>query len=213
MASATAAQIPVCPPFADGRRLRVVALNGSLRRRSHNRRLLHAARRLVPVDCEFEIWSKLAELPPYNEDVDGHEPPRPVRLLRAELARADAVLIATPEYNASIPGALKNAIDWASRPYPNSALTKKPAAVVGASTGLFGAVWAQAELRKVLRTVGANVVERELAVASADDAFREDGSLRDERLAAALAEIVGELLGGVPCRARLASNDKGTNHG
>ncbi len=105
-----------------------------------------------------------------------------------------AVLIATPEYNGSIPGALKNALDWASRPFPDNCLRGKPVAVVGASTGLFGAVWAQAELRKVLKTIGASVLETDLPVATAHDAFTADGRLREPRLAMTLCGIVGELV-------------------
>ena len=103
-------------------------------------------------------------------------------------------LIATPEYNHSIPGQLKNALDWASRPFPDNAVRDKPVAVVGASTGLFGAVWAQAELRKVLGAAGAHVIDEELPVPSAHEAFDADGSLRDPSLRAALADLLEELL-------------------
>ncbi len=108
--------------------------------------------------------------------------------------RADAVLISTPEYNHSIPGALKNALDWASRPFAHNALRGKPVAVVGASTGLFGAVWAQAETRKVLKAIGAEVVERELPLGSADSAFDDEGRLLDPDVGAELRSIVAELV-------------------
>jgi chromate reductase, NAD(P)H dehydrogenase (quinone) len=98
-----------------------------------------------------------------------------VRALREEIGAADAVLISTPEYNASVPGHLKNALEWSSRPFPDNALRGKPVAVVGASTGLFGAVWAQAELRKVLGSIGARVVDEELPVGQAHEAFTPDG--------------------------------------
>src|SRR5215210_1899901 len=98
-------------------------------------------------------------------------------LLRAAIAEADAVLIATPEYNYSIPGVLKNAIDWASRPSASAVMRNKPAAVVGASTGMFGAVWSQAETRKSLAGAGARVIDRELPVAEAHSAFDEAGRL------------------------------------
>ncbi len=120
--------------------------------------------------------------------------PPPVAQLRSEIARADAVLIATPEYNASVPGALKNALDWASRPYAENVLRDKPVAVIGASPGLFGAVWAQADLRRILKTIGARVEERDLPIAQAHEAFTADGRLRDPRLAAALSSIVGDLV-------------------
>jgi chromate reductase len=114
--------------------------------------------------------------------------------LRADIAAADALLFATPEYNSSIPGGLKNALDWASRPYATNVLRHKPAAVVGASTGFFGAVWAQAELRRVLETCGARVLDRQLPLARAFEAFAPDGSLADPALAAALRDILVELL-------------------
>ena len=105
------------------------------------------------------------------------------------------MLVATPEYNHSIPGQLKNALDWMSRPLADSPLRNKPAAVVGATTGLFGAVWAQAEARKVLSAIGARVIDRELPVGMADDAFTPDGSLVDEDLSLALGGILAELAG------------------
>jgi chromate reductase, NAD(P)H dehydrogenase (quinone) len=118
-----------------------LGLCGSLRRDSYNRRLLEAAAAGLPRGVTFEVYEGLADVPPYNEDCDEDDSvPEAVRALREEIAAADAVLIATPEYNASVPGHLKNALDWASRPFPDNALRGKPVAVVGASTGLFGAV-------------------------------------------------------------------------
>jgi chromate reductase len=175
--------------------MRVLGLSGSLRRDSHNRALLRAAAAELPPGVRLDVWDRIAELPAYDEDLDGAETaPEPVRALREAIASADAVLVATPEYNASLPGALKNALDWASRPHATNPLRDKPAAVIGASTGLFGAVWAQAEARKVLATIGARVLDRELPVGQADDAFEADGSLRDPELRAALAGLVGELV-------------------
>jgi len=106
---------------------------------------------------------------------------------------ADALLIATPEYNSSLPGVLKNAIDWASRPFPDNVLRHKPCVVIGASTGLFGAVWAQAEVRKALKASGAHVLESELPVGLADGAFTEDGALADPDLSSRLADVVSDL--------------------
>ncbi len=140
------------------------------------------------------VWHGLAEIPAYNEDVDVMPSPSPVAALRDEIERADAMLIATPEYNASIPGALKNALDWASRPYAANVLRHKRVAVIGASTGLFGAAWAQADLRKVLTTMGASVLDAELSVAAAHAAFTAEGRLREPELARALRRIVDELL-------------------
>lgn len=174
--------------------MRVLGLSGSLRRDSHNRALLRAAAAELPPGARLDVWDRIAELPAYDEDLDGLQvAPEPVRDLRDAIAAADAVLIATPEYNASLPGALKNALDWASRPHATNPLKGKPVAVIGASTGLFGAVWAQAEARKVLSTIGARVLERELPVGLAHEAFDGDGALRDPGLRAALGEIVAEL--------------------
>jgi chromate reductase len=175
--------------------MRVLGLSGSLRRGSHNRALLRAAAALLPPGAELVEWDRVAELPAYDEDVDGAPAPtpEPVRALREAIADADAVLIATPEYNHSLPGGLKNALDWASRPHATNPLRGKPAAVVGASTGLFGAVWAQAEARKVLTAIGARVLERELPVGQADEAFDASGRLRDPDARAARGEIVREL--------------------
>ena len=133
--------------------MRVVGICGSLRAGSFNRALLEAAAAELPAGVEFHEWTGLETLPAYDADVDGRFAEPAVARLRRTLATADAVVIATPEYNASIPGALKNALDWASRPFPDNCLRGKPVAVIGASTGLFGAIWAQAELRKVLSTV------------------------------------------------------------
>ena len=139
-------------------------------------------------------------MPPYDQDDDGPEAPAAVAELRAAVAGADAVLIATPEYNASIPGVLKNALDWVSRPVATNALRNKPAAVVGGSTGAFGAVWAQAELRKVLATIGARMLPNEVAVRHAAERFDEDGLLVDEDVRADLAETVAALAEAVRVR-------------
>jgi chromate reductase len=122
-----------------------------------------------------------------------------VARLRRTIAAAEAVLIATPEYNGSIPGGLKTAVDWASRPFPDNAWRDKPVAVIGASTGIFGAVWAQAELRKSLGIAGARVIDAELAVGSAHDAFLPSGALRDPAHATGLRSVVAAL---VEARAR-----------
>jgi len=174
--------------------MRVLGVSGSLRRDSHNRRLLQAAAATLPPEVELVVYDGLKAIPPFDED-DEHSPPGPVRDWRAAISDADALLFATPEYNSSIPGQLKNAIDWASRPFAEAALRNKPAAVVGASTGSFGALWAQAELRKVLAAAGARVIDRELPVAHAHEAFDGDGALLDEERIAELDKIVAELLG------------------
>jgi len=175
--------------------LRVLAINGSLRTGSHNGALLRAAGALLPSDAELVELTGLADIPAYNAD-DDDTPPPPVAALRGALASANAVLLSTPEYNSSVPGQLKNALDWASRPFPDNALRAKPAAVIGASTGMFGAVWAQGELRKVLQRIGADVVDRELPVPFAHERFDASGRLADELLRQELADLVGELVAG-----------------
>jgi chromate reductase len=171
--------------------MRILAVSGSLRRDSLNSALLAAAAADRPAGVELVVWRSLAGVPAFDEDIE--VVPAAVAELRDEIARADGVLIATPEYNASVPGALKNALDWASRPFATNVLRGKPVAVVGASQGLFGAVWAQAELRKVLAAIGAVVLEAELSVPSAHTAFDEQGRLRDPELARGLRSVVQEL--------------------
>jgi chromate reductase, NAD(P)H dehydrogenase (quinone) len=172
--------------------MRVLAISGSVRQGSYNAALLRAAAECMPA-VEFVVWRGLADLPAYDQDVDSPAPPA-VAGLRREIGSADAVLIATPEYNGSIPGALKNALDWMSRPFPANVLRKKRVAVVSASVGLFGAIGAQTELRKVLKVIGADVLEAGLSVPSAHTAFTETGRLRDPEFAGALCEIVRDLL-------------------
>jgi chromate reductase len=173
--------------------MRVLGISGSLRRGSHNGRLLRAAADLLAPGAELAIFDGLKDVPPFDED-DEQEPAPAVLELRAAIAGADALLFATPEYNHSIPGQLKNAIDWTSRPVASAALRGKPAAVIGASSGIFGAVWAQAELRKVLAAAGARVIDRELPVGSVHDAFDEAGALVAAEHGAEIAAILSELL-------------------
>jgi chromate reductase, NAD(P)H dehydrogenase (quinone) len=169
--------------------MRVLGISGSLRRDSYNSQLLRAAGDLIERDAEFVLFDELKAIPPYDEDDDGSAAPAAVTRLREAIAGADAILFATPEYNSSIPGQLKNAIDWASRPIKSNPLRNKPVAVIGASTGMFGAVWAQAELRKVLAATGARVVEGEVAVGHAQDRFEADGRLNDSNLEEELREV------------------------
>ena len=179
--------------------MRVLGISGSLRRDSHNTNLLRAAAQLLPPGTEFELWEDLKSVPPYDADDDHGLTARPesLRSLDAAIREADVVLFSTPEYNHSIPGVLKNALDWLSRPLAQSPLRRKPVAVVGASTGLFGAVWSQAELRKVLSAIGARVIDRELPVGLAADAFDERGRLADGDLELTLADLLAELVGEV----------------
>ena len=176
--------------------MKVLGISGSLRSDSHNRALLQLAAELLPGDVELEPWDGLKSVPPYDEDDDVEPAPAPVADLRAAIAGADAILFATPEYNHSVPGQLKNALDWASRPFATNPLRNKPVAVVGASRGAFGAVWAQAELRKVLAAMGARVAEVEVAVGRAGEKFDDAGRLVDgdvrEQLRDALATLAAE---------------------
>jgi chromate reductase len=175
--------------------MRILGISGSLRRDSHNTALLRAAAELLPPGVELELYEGLREIPPYDQDEDdaGQHDPAVVELRQA-IEQADAVLISTPEYNHSIPGVLKNALDWVSRPVATSVLRGKPVAVVGASTSLFGAVWAQAEVRKVLAAIGADVVDRELPVMQAHAQFDEYGNLVADDLRTQLAEHVAALV-------------------
>jgi chromate reductase, NAD(P)H dehydrogenase (quinone) len=172
--------------------MRILAISGSLRRDSHNTALLRAAADLLPPGVELTIYPALEEIPPFNEDRVGR-PPAPVQHLREAVSEADGVLISTPEYNSSIPGVLKNALDWLSRPLMESPLRNKPAVVVGASTGMFGAVWAQAETRKVLGAIGARVLDRELLVPTAHEQFSHEGRLVDEDLESELISAIEAL--------------------
>jgi chromate reductase len=152
------------------------------------------AAELLPPSVELEVFDGLKLVEPYDQDDDAGAGPSGARALREAIEAADAVLIATPEYNSSIPGVLKNALDWASRPKGENALWGKPAAVVGTSTGMFGAVWAQAETRKVLGASGARVIEADLPVGHAGEAFTGDGGLADLALHDRYVEILDELI-------------------
>jgi chromate reductase len=176
--------------------VRVLGISGSLRRDSHNTKLLRAAGELVEQHgAEFEVFDGLKAIPPYDEDDDVGSGPQAAARFRRAITAADAVLFATPEYNSSIPGVLKNAVDWASRPLATNPLRNKPVAVIGASTGMFGAVWAQAELRKVLGATGARVAEVELAVGHAHEHLDPAGRPADPAQAEALSDSVRVLLG------------------
>jgi chromate reductase len=179
--------------------MRVLGISGSLRRDSYNHALLRQAAERLPAGAELVEFDRLREIPPFDADLEegGTPVPAAVAALREALREADAVLIATPEYNHSIPGALKNALDWASRPAGESALTGTPAAVIGASTGMFGAVWAQAETRKVLGALGGRVVEEELPISHAAQIY-ENGRLQlGPEQTEALDELLAELVAAV----------------
>lgn len=174
--------------------MRVLGISGSLRQGSHNTNLLRAAAELLPSGAELELFEGLREIPPFDEDLESGPAPAPVQRLRDAVAEADAILIATPEYNSSLPGQLKNALDWVSRPVATNPARNKPVAVVGASTSLFGAVWAQAEARKVMAAMGARVIDRELPISQAGEDTFGDGRLTDEDIQAELGSIVAQLV-------------------
>lgn len=180
--------------------MKILGISGSLRRDSYNTKLLRAAEELLPPYAELEVWDGLKAVPPFDEDDELGPEPAAVASLREAVAQADALLFATPEYNASIPGQLKNAVDWLSRPFASTPIRNKPALVVGASTGAFGAVWSQAELRKVLATAGARVVEADVAVGHAPTKFDETGRLVEDELREQLAEALDVLLAEMPAR-------------
>jgi chromate reductase, NAD(P)H dehydrogenase (quinone) len=158
--------------------MRILAVSGSLRESSFNTSLLRAALEAAPDGVELELWDGIGELPFYSDDLE-HDAPESVRRLREEWAAADAILFATPEYNGSVPGALKNAIDWGSRPRLEAVLRNKPVAVVGASTGQFGALWAQQDLKRILGIAGARVIGTEIPVSRAHERFDTEGRLLD----------------------------------
>jgi chromate reductase len=179
--------------------MRILAISGSLRSGSHNTRLLQGAAAAAPDGVEVVLYEGLKEIPPYDadDDVAGGQP-EPVLRLKKALAEADAVLVATPEYNHSVPGVLKNALDWVSRPLVESPVRNKPVAVVSSSTGMFGGVWAAAETRKVLGALGARVLEDAVTVPKAHERLA-DGV--DETLGAELRAVVDALAAAVEARA------------
>jgi chromate reductase len=164
--------------------VQILAVSGSLRAGSYNTDLLRAAIDAAPDGVEIRLFDPtgIASLPVYSEDLDDSAVSEPVAQLRKEWGAADGILFATPEYNGSVPGGLKNAIDWASRPILEAALRSKTVSVIGASTGQFGAMWAQADLRKILGLAGARVVGDELPVTRAQDKFDNQGRLIDHEL-------------------------------
>jgi chromate reductase len=185
--------------------MKILAVSGSLRPDSHNTQVLRTARELLDGELDLELYGGLKAIPPYDEVDDVEPAPAAVADFRDAIAGADAILFATPEYNSSIPGQLKNALDWASRPIATNALRNKPVAVVGASRGAFGAVWAQAELRKVLAATGARVVEGEVAFGHAHEKFDAEGRLTDENLLEQYREVLDELVAAARERAAATS--------
>jgi chromate reductase, NAD(P)H dehydrogenase (quinone) len=168
--------------------MKLLGIAGSLRVGSLNAQLLRLAAEELPEGVELEIFDGLAEIPPYDNDFEDVADPA-VDRLKAMIADADGILVATPEYNASIPGVLKNAFDWVSRPLAENPIRRKPVAVIGASTSAFGAVWAQRELKKVLGVMGAKVLDVELPVAKADQRLADPDLELREQLAGTVATL------------------------
>ena len=179
--------------------MKLLGIAGSLRAGSYNRRLLQLAADNLPDGVEYAVWDGLRDLPAYDEDEEGTAS-FAVAGFRSAVAAADAVLIVTPEYNGSIPGALKNALDWGSRPRDNAAFRGKPVAAIGASTGSFGGVWAHAETRKILGLMGARVVDAELSVGKANERLADP----DEELIGQLRAVVDLLVAEASARAAAA---------
>ena len=173
--------------------IKVLVLVGSLRAASINRQLAELAVESRPGRGEPSRCStRLGDLPFYNEDIDNEDVAASVVALRTAAADADAALVVTPEYNGSIPGVLKNAIDWLSRPYGDSALKDKPLAVVGAALGQYGGVWAHDETRKSFGIAGPRVVE-DLKLSVPIDAFDGKHPRENAEVAENLRDVVGKL--------------------
>jgi chromate reductase, NAD(P)H dehydrogenase (quinone) len=173
---------------------RILAVPGSLRRGSINRAMLVAAAEHARDGVEIELYDDLGSIPPFNEDDEGDRTPQPVLELRRRIDEADALLISTPEYNSSVPGVIKNAMDWASRPLGRAELVAKPTAVMSASLSAFGGVWAQAELRKALTASGARVHDQGVAMSKAAERLDAQGRLVDRELIDQIAVMVDQLV-------------------
>ena len=170
-------------------KLKILGIAGSLRKGSFNRAALRAAQQLAPEGIEIEVF-ELDGIPGFSEDIE-REPPEKVVELKEKIRAADAILFVTPEYNYSIPGVLKNAIDWASRPYGDSAWNDKPVAIMGASVGALGTARAQYHLRQVFVFLNMHAVNQpEVMISNASQRFDEQGNLTDEKT----KELIGQLL-------------------
>ena len=173
--------------------LRILGIAGSLRKGSYNRAALRSAQKLLPQDAALEIF-ELDGIPAYNQDEEKNPPPQVVELKR-KVREADAILLATPEYNYSVPGVLKNAIDWASRPYGDSAWNGKPVAIMGASVGIFGSARAQYHLRQMFVFLNMYPVNQpEVMIGTAQHRFDEQGNLTDEQSKKLIAALLRNLV-------------------
>ncbi len=175
------------------KKIQILGFAGSLRKQSYNRAILAAALEMVPGDATLEVFD-LEGIPPFNQDLE-LQPPEKVKEFKAKIRAADAILIVTPEYNYSIPGVLKNAIDWASRPYGDNALDGKPVAVMGASPGMTGTARAQYHLRQTFVFLNMYPMNRpEVMVPSANEKIDENGKVKDERTRKKIRELLQSLV-------------------
>lgn len=175
------------------RPITILGFAGSLRKNSYNKALLRAAMELLPKDAELEIFD-LEGIPPFNQDLEGQMPDK-VREFKKKIRAADAILIATPEHNYSVPGVLKNAIDWASRPYGDNSFEDKPVAIMGASTGRLGTARAQYHLRQIFVFLNMHPINRpEVMVANARENIDENGRLKDELSRKLMRELLENLI-------------------
>lgn len=171
----------------------ILGFAGSLRKGSYNKAILLAAQGLVPEGAQLEIFD-LAGLPLFNQDLEG-QPPEKVKEFKERIRAADAILIATPEYNYSIPGVLKNAIDWASRPYGDNALDGKPVAIMGASIGMLGTARAQYHLRQTFVFLNMYPVNQpEVMVPFAQNSINEQGQVTDQKTKDKIKELLESLV-------------------
>ncbi len=174
-------------------KLKVLGIPGSLRKGSYNLSALRAAQKLAPPDMAIEIFD-LNGIPPFSED-DEKNPPAGVVEFKRKIREADAILFSTPEYNYSIPGVLKNAIDWASRPYGDSAWTGKPVALMGASSGMLGSARAQYHLRQVFVFLNVHALNQpEVLIANAAQKFDAAGNLTDEKSKEMITRLLNALI-------------------
>jgi len=170
--------------------LKILGFAGSLRKGSYNRATLRKAVQLAPDSVDIEVF-ELDDIPLYNGDVEARGFPEPVQEFKSKISEADALLIVTPEYNYSIPGVLKNAIDWASRPPTETPLDGKPVAIMGASTSRFGTVRSQLHLRQACYALNMPVLPKpEVHIASAREKFDGNGNLIDERTIAQVQKLL-----------------------
>lgn len=176
------------------RELTILGISGSLREGSYNTATLRAAQELCPPGARIELFTELGAIPAFNQDLE-NDSPAAVRLLKRQVREADAVLFVTPEYNYSVPGVLKNAIDWASRPYGDNAWSGKPAAIMGASVGMIGSARAQYHLRQMFVFLDMFAVNQpEVMIPMAADRFDDLGDLTDETSRKLIRELLVNLV-------------------